>query len=61
MAHQERRLPSSAGRQWRKEQLWRRERWGAVQQVFQLLVEDIIEEVGVVAEEEQGKLSSWEW
>ena len=31
-----------------------------VWQVFQLLVEDITEEVEVVAEEEQGKLSSQE-
>jgi len=30
---------------------------GAIRQVFLLLVEDIFEEVDVVAEEEQGKLS----
>ena len=35
------------------------ERW-CVQQVFQLLVEDIVEEFEVVVEEEQGKLPSQE-
>ena len=32
-----------------------------VGQVFLLLVKDIIEEVEVVVEEEQGKLSSQQW
>ena len=59
MAHLARRLPSSAGRQWRQVQP-SRGRGGRDQRVHQLLAEDIIEEVEVLAEEEQENVSSQE-
>ncbi|OWJ99142.1 hypothetical protein Celaphus_00010165 [Cervus elaphus hippelaphus] len=55
VAHQASRLPSAAGKQWRQERPWKRERWWGW-----LLVEVIIEEVEGVAEEEQEKVSSQE-